>query len=249
MDGFELLIDLHRHAARLGPGGKAETRLALELAKVDSTRPVDIIDMGCGTGAASLVLAKERDAHIVAVDLFQDFLDELMVKAKENDVAESIVPLCCSMADVPYGKAAFDVVWSEGAIYNMGFEAGIVAWHTLLKPGGMLVASEISWFTASRPQKLENYWIEAYPEIDTVSAKIALLEQHGYSLEGYFALPQHCWIDNYYGPLQNGFDDFLQRHEHSEAAKAIVEETQKEISLYEQYNAYYGYGMYVAKKM
>ncbi|HNR12259.1 MAG TPA: SAM-dependent methyltransferase, partial [Thermodesulfobacteriota bacterium] len=40
MDGLQLqlLVDLHRHALRQGPGGEAETRQALKLAGLDRSR-------------------------------------------------------------------------------------------------------------------------------------------------------------------------------------------------------------------
>ena len=37
---------------------------------------------------------------------------------------------------------ALDLIWSEGAIYNIGFEQGVRDWRPFLKEGGVLVASE-----------------------------------------------------------------------------------------------------------
>ncbi len=53
---------------RQGPGGDAETKLAMKLAGLDRTRPLKIVDIGCGTGASTILLAKELDAEITAVD-------------------------------------------------------------------------------------------------------------------------------------------------------------------------------------
>ena len=88
-----------------------------------------------------------------------------------------------------------------------------------------------------------------YPEIDVASAKIGLLERHGYSPEAYFVLPVHCWLENYYRPIQSRFDAFLERHGHSDQAKAIVDAERHEIALYERFRDYYSYGVYVAKKV
>lgn len=44
MDDYQLLIDLHRRAARQGPGGEAETEKALNLAGVDRTTPLKVVD-------------------------------------------------------------------------------------------------------------------------------------------------------------------------------------------------------------
>jgi SAM-dependent methyltransferase len=249
MDEFELLIDLHRGNDRQGPGSDEETEMALALARIGHRGPLKIADIGCGTGASTLVLARLLDAEIVAVDFLQDFLDVLDERAEREGLSGKITTLCCEMDNLPFEPEAFDVIWSEGAIYNMGFEKGIAEWRRHLKPDGLLVASEISWLTHTRPAEIQQHWDGEYPEIDTPSAKIGQMEANGYSPIGYFALPEHCWTDNYYGPLQADFGAFLERHGHSEAAQAIVEAERREIELYSKYKAYYSYGVYVARKV
>jgi SAM-dependent methyltransferase len=152
------------------------------------------------------------------------------------------------MDELPFADEELDVIWSEGAVYNIGFEKGIADWQRYLKVGGLLVASEITWTTESRPAELQNHWDSEYPEIDVASAKIRVLEKHGYSPVGYFVLSEHCWLDQYYRPMQARFEEFLNRNENSEEARAIVAAEQREIELYETYKAYFSYGMYVAIK-
>jgi SAM-dependent methyltransferase len=250
VDPLDLLIDLHRDGERQGPGGDAETELALQLAGVDRTGPLRLADIGCGTGASSLLLARLLgNARITAVDRLPEFLDVLQARARHLGVADAITPCACSMDSLPFAEGELDVIWSEGAIYNIGFARGIAEWRRFLKPGGLLVVSEITWTTASRPADLQRHWQMEYPEIDLASTKIGQLEQHGYAPIGYAVLPQHCWLDHYYRPLQARFDDFLRRHGHSEAARAIVSAEEREIRLYEAHNAHFGYGMYVARRV
>ncbi len=249
MDDYKLLIDLHKQGHRQGPGGDAETELALILAKVDRTVPLKVADIGCGTGASTLVLARLLNAKITAVDFLQDFLDVLEENAESIGVADRISTLACSMDNLPFADQELDVIWSEGAIYNIGFEKGVADWRRYLKAGGVLVVSEITWITDSRPPELQNYWDSEYPEIDVASAKIRILEKHGYSPVGYFVLPEYCWMDAYYRPMQARFEDFLNRNGNSEEARAIVAAEQREIDLYETYKAYISYGVYVARKL
>lgn len=246
---MKLLIELHRSNFRQGPGGEAETKKALMLAGLDKSRPLKIADIGCGTGASTIQLAKELDAEITAVDFLPEFLEELQARAKEHGVADQINTLSCSMDALPFADEEFDIIWLEGAIYNMGFEAGVSAWKRFLKPGGKLIVSEITWLTAERPSELQSHWNTEYPEIDVASAKIGILERHGYIPEGYFYLPTSCWIDNYYHPIQNGLDAFLERNNGSDAAREIAECEKAEIALYEKHGDYYSYGVYIAKKI
>lgn len=249
MDDFKLLIDLHQGGKRQGPGGDAETELAMHLARLGSDTPLQIADIGCGTGASALFLAKHLNAQITAVDFLQTFLDVLNQRAKAEGVADKISTLACSMDELPFANETFDVLWSEGAIYNIGFTQGIGKWRPFLKPGGVLVVSEITWLTDSRPSELQAHWDREYPEINVASAKIKAMEGQGYTPMAYFTLPEHCWLDHYYRPLQSRFADFLNQNNYSEEAQAVVEAEQTEIALYENYKSYYSYGVYIAIKL
>ncbi|WPF87427.1 class I SAM-dependent methyltransferase [Cyanobacterium aponinum AL20118] len=249
MEDYQLLIDLHKNAYRQGPGGDTESKKALDLGMLDKSQPLKIADIGCGTGASALLLGNLLDAQITAVDFLQDFLDILNTRAKNSGLAEKISTLCCSMENLPFEDEEYDVIWSEGAIYNMGFEKGVIDWNRYLKVGGLLVVSEITWISNSRPLEIQQYWEKEYPEIDVSSSKIKILEKNGYSPIGYFVLPEHCWLDNYYQPMQNNFQDFLLRNGNSEDARAIVEAENEEIELYKKYKNYYSYGVYIAKKL
>lgn len=249
MDEMQLLIDLHKNAMRQGPGGDAETRLAVTLSGIRDKRNLRIADIGCGTGASTLVLAEELDAHITAIDFLPEFLEVLEGTSAKADMRAKITTLVQSMEELSFDEGELDAIWSEGAIYNMGFEAGVTAWKPFLKPGGILAVSELTWLTADRPAELQTHWDHEYNAVDTASAKIAMLEKHGFSPLGYFVLPEHCWLDNYYRPMQQRFSEFLDTHNHSDAAKAIVAAEEAEITLYEQYRNFVSYGYYIARKL
>mgnify|MGYP006302527573 CR=1 FL=1 len=248
MAEYQLLIDLYKRTYRQGPGGDAASEKALSLTRTDRTAPVTIADIGCGTGASTLFLARVLNARITAVDFLHNFLEVLEARAENMGLSEKITTLCCSMDNLPFEEAAYDILWSEGAIYTIGFERGVQDWRRFLKVGGFLVVSELTWITASRPSALQQYWEGEYPEIDVASSKIGILEKHGYAPVGYFVLPEQCWLENFYRPLQKNFSDFLSRNNHSEAAQALVEAENQEIELYETYKAHYSYGFYVARK-
>ncbi len=109
MDDFRLLIDLHRPAQRQGPGGDAETKRAMELAGLDRSRPLKIADIGCGTGASTILLAKELDARITAVDFLPEFLDELQIRANNHGVEDRITTLNASRNALLFAKGELDL--------------------------------------------------------------------------------------------------------------------------------------------
>ena len=248
MTELELIIDLHKHSERQGPGSEHDTLKALALVHLPQGQALKVADLGCGSGGQTLLLASHIEGRVTAVDLFPAFLQELHEKSKQRGLADKIVPLEGSMDDLPFNKEEFDLIWSEGAIYNIGFENGLQKWKDFLKVGGYLAVSEITWITPTRPKAVEEFWTSEYPEISTAAVKIAQLEKHGYTLAGYFYLGQDSWMESYYTPLQARFDAFLERNHHPDLAQKIVEEYETEINFYRQFKAYYSYGFYVAQK-
>lgn len=247
MDSLELIIDQHLNNPRQGPGGEAEFRRALDLCALDKSADLRVADIGSGTGAATLLLASELNAQVTAVDFLAPFIEKLADRADRAGLAERVDAIVASMEDLPFAPDHFDLIWSEGAIYNMGFRAGIEYWRQFLKPGGVLAVSEITWTTASRPAQVEDFWHAAYPEIATASEKFSALEQAGYSPLGYFTLGEHCWLDNYYQPLQAQKAEFVQRHGGSDEVIALANELDEEQALYQEFKAFYSYGFYIAR--
>jgi SAM-dependent methyltransferase len=247
MDTFQAMIELHLPNRHLGPGGAEQTRRALDLAGLRGRSGLRVLDLGCGTGASALVLAEELDGHVTAVDQVPAFLEELGRRARAGGVQARVTTRALSFHDLRFEPASFDAVWSEGAIYNLGFEAGVRAWRRYLRPGGVLAVSELTWLTAERPAELQEHWNREYPEVGTASAKLAVLENLGFTPIGYFPLPESCWLDNYYRPLQARFPSFLLEQSNAEAARALVAAEEHEIALYERNRAYVSYGFYLGR--
>jgi hypothetical protein len=95
----------------------------LELAGLDRSLSGD-----CGywlrTGASTILLAKELDAEITAVNFLTVFLDELQSRAHDHGVVDKIITLNCSMDALPFAVGEFDVIWSEGAIITWASRPG-----------------------------------------------------------------------------------------------------------------------------
>jgi SAM-dependent methyltransferase len=248
VDELRLLIDLHIDADRQGPGGADQTRRAIDLSGLSGRRGLKIADVGCGTGASTLVLAAELDAQVVAVDFIPEFLSVLRSRAARAGLAARIDTVPAAMHALSFEPGSLDAIWSEGAIYHIGFENGVRQWRRFLKDGGVLAVSELTWLTRHRPAELQAHWDSQYAEVATASSKLAVLERSGYTPLGYFVLPESCWLDAYYRPLQQRFAAFLARQGGSEAAQAVVDAEEAEIALYERHRDCVSYGFYIARK-
>lgn len=245
MNPLDLLIDLHKDGNRQGPGSDFHTRLALQFTDV-ATRPTpQIADIGCGTGASTLVLAGETTGTIAAVDLSAVLLQQLSGRMTRAGFSHRVSPVEASMDQLPFQPGSFDLIWSEGAIYQMGFREGLAAWKPFLKPDGWLAVSDICWITGSRPPEIDRFWSAAYQQMKTVSDKVREIEQAGYTPAAHFILPPSCWMEEYYLPTRDRIPGFLNRHHHSEAAQAVAGEDQQERELFIRYQAFYSYGFFV----
>lgn len=240
-------FELHRDLPREGPGDDASTERALKLLPDLPERP-DILDVGCGPGAQTIVLARASGGTVTAVDRHQPYLDELMRRARAAGVAEAIHPLNASMDSMPLARSSFDVIWSEGAIYIMGFERGLRAWRPLLRAGGYVVVSELTWLTGDPPAPARTFWNHAYPAMRTTAENRATVERCGYEPLADFVLPKSAWTAGYYDPLRSRIAAWKERFAAVPDTLAWLHEQQREIDVFAEHGDSYGYVFYLMRR-
>lgn len=245
---ISLICEYFSTIERQGPGGAESTLRALSFIEgVDSDSV--IVDLGSGTGSQTFVIASHLTGNITALDLFPDFIGKLNAKAEANALGHRVKGVVGSMDHLPFAPGSIDLIWSEGAIYNIGYSRGLNLWHPYLKAGGYVAVTEATWFTDSRPEEVEKFWYDAYPEIDTVANKLKQMHEAGYKPVAHFVLPEQCWTDNYYVPQRDAQKVFLEKYPDNPTALALVSNQQREADLYDRYSAYYGYVFYIGKKI
>lgn len=244
---FNLICEYFSSLERQGPGSREATLKALDF--VDNlTSESRIADLGCGTGGQTMTLAQNTPGQITGLDLFQGFIDIFNRNAEELKLSDRVKGVVGSMDNLPFEKESLDLIWSEGAIYNIGFERGLKEWYSFLKAGGYIAVTEVSWFTEERPKEIDDFWMEHYPEIDTIPNKVAQIQRAGYVPVATFILPETCWTENFYAPQVDTQKKFLKKYAGNKSAENLVAFEQYEKSMYYKYKEYYGYVFYVGKK-
>ena len=244
---FALINEYFTELERLGPGSPAETIRALGFIGNLSSK-TKIADLGCGTGVQTMVLAQNTEATITALDLYAGSIDKLNATAAKLGLQHRVKGIVASMDNLPFPKEEFDLIWSEGAIANIGFEKGLNHWNAFLKKDGYVAVSYESWFTEERPAEIEKWWMDAVPEINTIGHNISIMQKAGYIPVAAFALPEHCWIDNYFVPQKARQEEFLKKHAGNKAVADMIAFLRREADLYLKYKQYYGYVFYIGKK-
>lgn len=245
---FGLICEYYSSLERQGPGSPEVTLKALSFIDnlSDESR---IADIGCGTGGQTMVLAQNAPGHITGIDLFPAFIDLFNLNAGKLNLQDRLKGITGSMDNLPFQNEELDLIWSEGAIYNIGFERGINEWRKFLKPGGYIAVSEASWFTGERPDEINKFWNDAYPEIDTIPNKVAQMQQAGYVPVATFIFPETCWTENFYAPQVRAQEVFLKKHAGNKTAEEFIANQRHEAQLYYKYKPYYGYVFYIGLKI
>ena len=241
-----LFYELFSGLPRQGPGSAAATRRALGLVPGVGPR-TRVLDVGCGTGAQTLVLAESSPAHIVAVDNHPPFIDALNGKAQALGITDQLEARVADMHRLDFADGSFDLIWSEGAIYIMGVEAGLRDWRRLLRPGGHVALTEVSWRKSEPPAACAAFWSREYPAIRDTSALLEAVEACGYATVGHFPLPASAWWDDYYRPLQDNVTMFRERHHDAQDAQELADHCQREIDIWHAYSEFYGYEFFVLR--
>jgi ubiquinone/menaquinone biosynthesis C-methylase UbiE len=245
---FKLICEYYSGMERQGPGSPEVTIQALSF--IDNlTNESKIADIGCGTGGQTMVLAKHTSGHITGIDLFADFIDIFNVNIQKMNLQYRVEGVVGSMDNLSFQNEGLDLIWSEGAIYNIGFERGINEWHKFLKTGGFIAVSEASWFTEKRPIEIDRFWKDAYPEIDIISDKVKQMQKAGYIPIATFVLPENCWTEHFYTPQVSAQEKFLKKYAGNKTAEELVKNQRNEAELYYQYKEFYGYVFYIGKKI
>ncbi|HSA37768.1 MAG TPA: class I SAM-dependent methyltransferase [Methanoregula sp.] len=233
---------------RQGPGCSGATRKAWSFLP-PIHKNAAVLDIGCGSGTQTRELASLTPGTIVAVDNHQPFLDTLVEKAGRDGTGWRIKTICASMDALPFEKGRFDLIWSEGAIFIIGFENGLKTWKPFLKKGGFMVVSDADWFEHNPPQELLQWWEkEGYVPASEDEMK-ERVNRAGLRLIATYRLPEAGWWDNYYVPMLARIAELKKTRGADPTCAAILDSLEEEAEMYRKYKRYYGYTFFVMQKV
>jgi len=173
-----------------------------------------ILDIGCGSGVSTLELARLCRGEIIGIDIDQPALDKFTRKIKEAGLTDRVHAVNCSMFDMDFADEIFDMIWSEGSIYAIGFETGLREWRRFLKPGGFMVVHD---------------------EQGNVKEKLKQISKCGYELIGYFILSEDTWRTEYFAPLEKLIAGSRARYSDDPKVLEELHQAQKELDMFKKH--------------
>jgi len=165
------------------------TRKAIKM--LPAFKKPHILDVGCGTGVPTIELAKISNGHVIGIDIDVTSLNLLRRKIKETGLNNRVSVIKDSILTMAFHEESFDIIWSEGSIFAIGFENGIKKWRRFLKPNGFLVIHD---------------------ENKDKTKKLGLIAKNGYTPIAQFELSDNLWWLEYYTPLEQLIQEFRHKY-------------------------------------
>ncbi|MBN2467653.1 MAG: methyltransferase domain-containing protein [Deltaproteobacteria bacterium] len=245
---WPIFFELYKSLPRQGPGNRACAARALALCRDLPPAPA-VLDLGCGVGGQTLHLADLISGSIVALDSHAPSIERLRATVAVRRLAARIQPTVCDMAEPGLPPASFDLVWSEGALYNIGIEKALQICHGLLRPGGYLAFTDAVWRTENPPPDVKASFEGDYPTMGRVPDVLASIERCGFSLIDHFTLPDEAWWDDFYTPMEIRIEELRGKYRADDEALAVLDQLAQEPEMHRRYSDYYAYEFFVARRV
>jgi len=244
---WPIFFELYESLPRQGPGNLDCAARALALCR-DLPLAPGVLDLGCGVGGQTLHLADLISGSIVALDSHAPSIERLRATVSVRGLAERIQPRVGDMADPGLPPASLDLIWSEGALYNIGIENALRVCRVLLRPGGYLAFTDAVWRRDNPPPEVKASFDDEYPTMGCVPDVLAAIERSGFSLIGHFTLPDEAWWDDFYTPMERRIGELRAQHAADAEAQAILDQLAQEPELHRRHSDAYAYELIVARR-
>lgn len=115
-------------------------------------KPLDVLDVGCGTGAMGLVLS-EMGHRVKGIDLSENMMSIGREKAKECGLSMTFE--IGDAEQTQFEDNTFDVVVNRHLLWTLPHpEKALLDWKRVIKPGGFVIVIEGCWDNGTLSAKL-----------------------------------------------------------------------------------------------
>lgn len=244
---WPIFFELYESLPRQGPGNRDCAARALSFCR-DLPPTPEVLDLGCGVGVQSIHIAELISGTIVAIDSHAPSIERLRATTAGRGLSHRISPVVGDMANLDQPLASFDLVWSEGALYNIGIENALRICHGLLRPGGYLAFTDAIWRMENPPREVKASFDSDYPTMGTISDVLATIDNSGFALIGHFTLPDEAWWVDFYTPMEIRIEELRGKYADDDEALVVLDQLAREPAMYRKYSDYYAYEFFVVRR-
>ena len=245
---WTIFFELYEGLPRQGPGNRACAERALGLCRHLPPSSA-VLDLGCGVGGQTVHLAELLPAALItAIDSHAPSIERLHATVAERGLAERVRPVVGDMARPGLPSRSFDLIWSEGALYNIGIENALRLCHGLLRPGGYLAFTDAVWRKEHPPLEVKASFDLDYPTMGRVPDVLAAIDRTGFSLADHFTLPDEAWWDDFYRPMERRIEELRAKYAADAEALAVLDRLAQEPEMHRRHSDFYAYEFFVAQR-
>jgi SAM-dependent methyltransferase len=243
----QIFFEVFESLPRQGPGNRTCAAKALALCSDLPPKPA-VLDLGCGVGEQTIHLAELTSGVIVAIDSHAPSIERLRATVSKLGLSHRVLPVVGDMANAGLPPSSFDLVWSEGALYNIGIENALRICHGLLRPGGYLAFTDAVWRKENPPPEVKASFDLDYPTMGKVRQVLATIKRCGFSLIDHFTLPDEAWWDDFYTPMQSRIEELRGKYADDGEALAVLDHLAQEPAMHRRHSDYYAYEFFVVRR-
>jgi SAM-dependent methyltransferase len=244
---WEIFFEVYESLPRQGPGNQDCAAKALRLCAGLPCSPA-ILDLGCGVGGQTLHLAELTSGSITAMDSHAPSIKRLQTAIAKRGLSQRVIAMVGDMASPDLAPGSFDLIWSEGALYNIGLRNALGICHGLLRPGGYLAFTDAVWRKKNPPPAVKAGFELDYPTMGWLDDDVAAIKDSGFELAGHFTLPDKAWWDDFYTPMETRIEELRGRYANDVEASAILDQISEEPEMHRRYSDFYAYEFFVARR-
>ncbi|MCC6144597.1 MAG: methyltransferase domain-containing protein [Candidatus Hydrogenedentes bacterium] len=244
---WPIFFELFESLPRQGPGNRACAARVLARCADLPAEPA-VLDLGCGVGGQTLHLAELTSGTIIALDSHAPSIERLRETVNAKGLAGRVRPVVGDMADPGVPAASQDLIWSEGALYNIGIPRALGVCHRLLRPGGYLAFTDPVWRVENPPPEIRAIFESDYPAMGRAADIAVVIDQSGFSLLDHFPLPDEAWWEDFYTPMERRIAELREVYSGDAEALEVLDQLAQEPELHRKYSSCYAYEFFVARK-
>lgn len=244
---WEIFFQVYEALPRQGPGNRASAEKALRFCSGLPSSPT-VLDLGCGVGGQTLYLSELTSGTIVAMDSHEPSIERLKKTIAERELSQRVLARVGDMENPEQPPESFDLIWSEGALYNIGIKKSLWICHSLLRPGGFLVFTDAVWRMENPPPEVKASFDADYPTMGWVDDVLAMIKDCGFEHITHFTLPEEAWWCDFYTPMQHRIEALQDMYTNDSEALTILDQLAQEPLLHQRYSRYYAYEFFVVRR-
>ena len=182
-----------------------------------------ILDVGCGSGVPTLMIAEKFNGKITAVDTDTKSIDIFREKVENLNLANRVFLTVNSLFDIKVKNNQYDLILAEGLLNVIGFQKGFLRIVKLLKRKGFIIIHD---------------------EFQNQNEKIEFIKNNDCKILDSFMLDEQIWWNDYFKCLEKE----LSSNSNQELLKLFKSDIE-EIKLFKKNPSQYSSVYYIIEKI